>query len=292
MPKVKGFDKYLQKPYKTHVDLKTARIGGGAYSVSQSNSRLDFLRSAPKPVSARIEKIKNRLKAGDDSYWTFLCDMYDLTSDEYFEITKYMLRLDYPMSWVLERLRTDKLSANQYYEVCVIMATHGMFDGVDIDKLAKANPDGVKNPLYRIMMTALVESVFSQEWYNDRACHMVCRGIRKNANYFQPNEIFALYFALWVLMKPNAEQGVSCDDLAGISDKTVDYVKDIIIRKIYRSQNSDFTCRINFCSTLLDEHNGMPKSVNKACQQIIWEIHQAADKRMSKKNMGQGRKNR
>lgn len=258
-------------------------VGGGAYSMLlQSNSRKAIVEKTTAP-SAKVEKIKNKLYK-DCKGWEQLLDIYNLTSDEYFEIAKWMVNW-YSLEWVCRYLRVDKLSANQYYEICKIMAVNGDFYNVDCRKLFQAKPEGVRNPLYQIMMTALVKSVFG--YYSKEAfiAPMILCAIRENTDCFEPNEKAALFFALWVFMKPRYDDiNISCDDLVGITEHTVKYVKNIIIREIYKAPNSDFVKRLNFPSVMCSEDNGMPKIVTDACGEIVKEIHKAGQERMAMKH--------
>ena len=200
--------------------------------------------------SAKVEKIKNELYK-DCKGWEQLLDIYNITSDEYFEIAKWMVNWD-SREWVFKYLRVDKVSANQYYEICKVMAVNGDFYNVDCHKLIQAKPEKVNNPLYKIMLTALVKSVFG--YYSKEAFiapRILC-AIRENTDCFEPNEKAALFFALWVFMKPRDDDiNISGDDLAGITDHTVKYVRDLALTecgltmhnpnmiKYYSTQNAE-----------------------------------------------------
>lgn len=274
--------KYNPNHRRTHpVDMTNRRIGGGAYSILSGLKQQQPLKTT-KP-SAKVEEIKNKLYQ-DGGCWEQLLDIYNLTSDEYFEIAKWMVIWDL-QEWVFKYLRVDKLSANQYYEICKVMAVNGDFYNVDCHKLIQAKPEKVQNPLYQIMLTALVKSVFG--YYSKEAFtapRILC-ATRENTDCFKPNEKAALFFALWVFMKPRHDDiNISCNDLMGIEKHTVEYVKDIIIREIYKAPDSSFATRLNFPSIILDENNGMPRIVTDACWEIIGEIHKAGQERMATKH--------
>lgn len=279
----KRLKKYNPNYHRTHlVDMTNIRLGGGAYSILQQ-SKLNPQPLKTTPPSKDVERIKRKLGA-NMNIWQYLCDMYNFTSDEYFEIAKFMTKsYSYLMDTVIRHLRVDKLSADQYYEICKIMAANGVFYNVEYQKLMQAKPEKVKNPLYQIMMTALVQSVFGYYSREAITAPQILQVIREHPDYFEPHEKYALFFALWVFMKPRHDDiNISCNDLAGITDHTVKYVKDIIIKEIYKAPNSDFVKRLNFVSNLIDENNGMPKNVNDASRQIIIAIHDTGRTRLVK----------
>jgi len=261
-------------------------IRGGAYSIlQQSNLNPQPLKTTPP--SKKVEGLKRKL-GSNMNIWQYLCDMYNLTSDEYFEIAKFMTKsYSYLMDTVIRHLRVDKLSANQYYEICKIMAVNGVFYNVEYQKLMQAKPEKVKNPLYQIMMTALVQSVFGYYSREAITAPRILQLIREHPDYFEPHEKYALFFALWICMKPRYDElNISRDDLAGIQEHTVKYVKKIIINEIYKATNSNFAPRLNFPSHWFDENNGMPQIVTDVAREIFAEIHTAGRKRMEQKEKG------
>ena len=254
-------------------------VGGGAYAtLLKANHGI----SLPK-----VAKIMTDIQTFGGSWeqYSAHCDDYGITPVEYYEIAKCAINLR-PYS-SMHLLRTEKLTANQYYDLCTIMAKHGLFQDINYDKLAQACPYGVNNPLYRIMFIALIKSIFRSDWYNGSTCPKVYNYMIKNGKRFSIKEKNALFFALW-LGQRNGSYNISGNDLAGISNHTVKYVQEIIIQEIYNSSDSNFVNRLNFPSVMLDENNGMPRIVTDACVEIIKEIHKAGQERMAMKHNHRG----
>lgn len=260
-------------------------IRGGAYSLLSQQGKDKIFAPEPVKLSEQAEKLKQDI-AKSAGFWAALRENYDnynITPEEYFEIAKFAIDL-YPLT--MGKVRDEKLSAKQYYDLCAIMAKRGVFNGINYGKLTNAYP----NALYKIMFIALIKSVFLPTNDNEDAPDnedtpsTILSAMRKNSRRFQPKEKNALCFALWVCMQPREfVESISCEDLKGITVQTVEYVKDIIICEIYKAPNSNFVNRLNFVSIMLDENRGMPQSVNDACQQIVAAIHDAGAKRIDMK---------
>ncbi len=256
---------------------------GGAYAAFH-NAKNSFLNPGANTIklSRQAETIKKDIETRP-YYWVKLHDDdLGLTKDEYFEIAKFAIDL-YPLT--MNCVCDGKLTANQYYDVCAIMSKHGVFELVNCNKLAKACPEDVPDPLYKIMLDALINSVFSPTDYSEDTPTRIRSAMRQNGQLFQPNKKAALCFALWICMKPKYDKNdISYNDLATITKETVEVVKKVIIKNIYASPNSKFVDRLNVVSHWFDENNGMPQIVNDACGQIFDEIHKAGRERLEKKH--------
>lgn len=153
------------------INLNSVRIGGGAYAVlrnaeqkqsdkqkqteaQQEISKIESITPENAERRKHIESIKDSIRR--THYWwmdLFLSyDDYNLTEDEYFEIAKFAIDL-YPLQ--MNRVRVDKLSANNYYEICKVAAKHGVIQDIQYDYLSKAKIKNVKNPVFDIMKIAL-----------------------------------------------------------------------------------------------------------------------------------------
>ena len=76
----------------------------------------------------------------------------NFTESEYVEIAKFAIDL-YPTQ--MYRVHYDRLSPNNYYEICKVAAKHGVIQSMRYDYLSKAKIKNVKNPVFDIMKIAL-----------------------------------------------------------------------------------------------------------------------------------------
>lgn len=160
---------YKHEPRIIRVNPNTVKIGGGAYAALRNaeqkkqaeqrqtetqqktpqEKRIENVTSKNAERKKHIEAIKDAI--GRSHYWWMdLCyayDEYHINEEEYLEIAKHAIDL-YPHQ--MSRVRDDKLSANNYYKVCCVMAQHGVFEDVKCEKLQMAEIRGVKDPVLDI----------------------------------------------------------------------------------------------------------------------------------------------
>ena len=156
---------YKREPRIIRVNPDTVRIGGGAYAAlrnaeqkkqfeqkqteTSQEKRTENVMPENTERKKHIDSIKDAI--GRSHYWWmdlfYAYDEYHISEEEYFEIAKYAIDL-YPHQ--MSRVRDDKLSANNYYDVCCVMAQHGVFEDVKCEKLQMAEIRGVKDPVLDI----------------------------------------------------------------------------------------------------------------------------------------------
>lgn len=134
------------------IDTRNIKIGGGAYAAMKETEKQEEQKKAilqqKTPQEKKQEQAERRKYIEDIKaaikrthyWWMDLYVSYDeyhnLSEQEYLEIAKFAIDL-YPDQ--MHRVRTDKLSANNYYEICTVMAQHGVFYDVNIEKLQQAD---------------------------------------------------------------------------------------------------------------------------------------------------------
>ena len=165
---------YKHEPRIIRVNPNTVKIGGGAYAALRNaeqkkqaeqrqtetqqktpqEERIENVTSENAERKKHIDAIKDAI--GRSHYWWMdLCyayDEYHINEEEYLEIAKHAIDL-YPHQ--MSRVRDDKLSANNYYDVCCVMAQHGVFEDVKCEKLQMAEIKGIKDPVLDICFKVL-----------------------------------------------------------------------------------------------------------------------------------------
>ena len=132
----KRFSGYISKGF--NVDLNRVKIGGNYAAMQDVRQKMSAKqRQIFSPErTAIIQSLKDQIK-DSHYYWLLLCENYEshgLSGDEYFEIAKYAIDL-YPGQ--MNRLRDDKLTNEQYFEICKVSFVYGKLSFIKFDKLSE-----------------------------------------------------------------------------------------------------------------------------------------------------------
>ena len=164
---------YNHKPGIIKVKTSDVRFGGQYAAMQQAIAQekqktrqpiQEEKRKTYKPIQEEtrpdskrqkyIESIKDSIKRSH-YYWMCICldyDSYGLTESEYVDIAKFAIDL-YPTQ--LNRVLDKIISANDYYEICKVMAKRGYFLFVKYEKLKQAKINGMQDPVFDIVQIAI-----------------------------------------------------------------------------------------------------------------------------------------
>lgn len=200
-------------PRSTTVNLNNVHIGGPyadmlrAKGQDKSNTALmkpnSELESYIAPERREyVEKLKNWMREPNwcSGYsWLMLREDYEiyekqdgLTKDEYYEIAKVAINTGPEQ---MNRLRKDKVSDARYYELCKIMASHGVFQDVDYEKLNK----GAFNGTYKIANLTIDSFVkLTEPWEFNVPCAYIAH-VAREQQYVTPAEGAQLLLYMWLI---------------------------------------------------------------------------------------------
>lgn len=213
------------------IDLSRVRIGGNYAALRRANNQ-DKSNTNPELEPAHIaperreyvEKWKYWMQeprwcAGYS--WLLLHENYELyekeeglTRDEYYEIAKVAINTG-PNQ--MNRLRKDKVSDVRYFELCKIMASHGIFDNVSVD-FEKLN-NGTPNGTYKIA-NFVIDSFYKAE-HECQIQNAAC-GLRRGAkyqDYMSERDAAQLLFYMWLIVHNGLFTRVSDKDITEFVDK-------------------------------------------------------------------------
>ncbi len=210
-----------------NIDLSRVRIGGNYAALQRANNQ-DKSKSNPELEPAHIaserreyvEKIKNWMREPNwcaGYSWLMLREHYDaygLTPDEYYEVAKVAINTD---PHQMNRLRKDKVSDVRYFELCKIMASHGIFDNVSVD-FEKLN-NGTPNGTYKIA-NFVIDSFYKAE-HECQIQNAAC-GLRRGAkyqDYMSERDAAQLLFYMWLIVHNGLFTRVSDKDITEFVDK-------------------------------------------------------------------------
>ena len=219
------------------INLDNVRIGGNYAALlragnqdksnvaltNKPNPELEPAHIAPERV-AFVEKLKRWMREPNwcaGYSWLMLRESYEvyeredgLTQDEYYEIAKVAINTGPEQ---MNRLRKDKVSDVRYFELCKIMASHGIFDNVSVD-FEKLN-NGTPNGTYKIA-NFVIDSFYKAE-HEYQIQNAAC-GLRRGAkyqDYMSERDAAQLLFYMWLIVHNGLFTRVSDKDITEFVDK-------------------------------------------------------------------------
>ena len=289
--------KNYNTPRNITVDLNHVRISGpyaemmrarnqdksNAALVTKPNSELEPAHIAPNRMEY-VEKWKYWMQeprwcAGYS--WLLLRENYELyekeeglTKDEYYEIAKVAINTGPEQ---MNRLRKDKVSDVRYFELCKIMASHGIFDNVSVD-FEKLN-NGTPNGTYKIA-NFVIDSFYKAE--HECQIQNAARGLRRGAkyqDYMSERDAAQLLFYMWLIVHNELLVGVRDKEITEFVEKGLVIPMDADRYLVKFTQNS----KNNPCTGLLKSIRlGQSKNVPEFCkkaQSRVLDIYDEVIKR-------------
>lgn len=288
--------KSYNAPRRVSINLDNVRIGGNYAALARANNptqndiRLIMPSSEREPAHiapervAYVEEWKKWMKEPHwcSGYsWLMLRENYELyekeeglTQDEYYEIAKVALNTG-PNQ--MNRLRKDKVSDVRYFELCKIMASHGIFDNVSVD-FEKLNR-GISNGTYKIA-NFVIDSFYKVEYacqIQNAACSL--RRGAKYQDYMGESDAAQLLFYMWLIVHNALFTRVSDKDITEFVDKGLVTPMDADRYIVKFTQNvAKNPCKGLLQSVRLGENLQVPEFCKKAQSKIL-EIYDNLEKR-------------
>lgn len=225
------------RPTKTiTVNLDNVRIGGNYAAMLRASGQDKSNAAAVKPNInleqepayiapervAYVEKIKNWMREPNwcaGYSWLMLREDYEiyekrdgLTRDEYYEIAKVAINTGPEQ---MNRLRKDKVSDARYYELCKIMASHGVFQDVDCEKLNR----GTQNGAYKIANLAIDSLCKLTADFQVKYAVRGVRNVTKEQKYMGERDVAQLLFYMWLIVHNSLLTDVSDKDITEFVEK-------------------------------------------------------------------------
>jgi len=170
--------RFNHKPHTILIDINRVHLGGQyaamqrAYQQSKQKENVEpveitnkkkIQETTQQPIENKIDSRKEYIACikrniqRSHYFWMEIYAYYDayygsLTESEYVDIAKFAINL-YPTQ--LSRVLDEKISANNYYEICKVMAKRGYFHSIKYEKLKQAKISGVQNPVFDIVKIAI-----------------------------------------------------------------------------------------------------------------------------------------
>ena len=155
VPNMANKKRFNYKPHTIIIDVDRVHIGGQYAAMQRAMQQTRHITDNKKDSRIEyIECIKQNIQQSQ-YYWMKIYSEYDsygLTESEYVDIAKFAINL-YPTQ--LSRVLDEKISANNYYEICKVMAKRGYFHSIKYEKLKQAKINGVQNPVFDIIKIAI-----------------------------------------------------------------------------------------------------------------------------------------
>ena len=155
VPNMANKKRFNHKPHTILIDINRVHIGGQYAAMQRAMQQTRQPTENKKdPRIEYVECIKRNIQKSH-YFWMQIYleyDSYGLTESEYVDIAKFAIDL-YPTQ--LNRVLCKRISANNYYEICKVMAKHGYFNFVKYEKLKQAKIDGAQNPVLNIIKIAI-----------------------------------------------------------------------------------------------------------------------------------------
>lgn len=262
------------------INLDNVRIGGNYAALQRANNPTQNDAQLARPVlecepahiaperREYVEKWKYWMQeprwcAGYS--WLLLRENYELyekeeglTRDEYYEIAKVAINTGPEQ---MNRLRKDKVSDVRYFELCKIMASHGIFDNVSVD-FEKLN-NGTPNGTYKIA-NFVIDSFYKAEHecqIQNAACSL--RRGAKYQDYMSERDAAQLLFYMWLIVHNGLFTRVSDKDITEFVDKGLVTPMDADRYIVKLTQNA----KKNPCTGLLKSIRlGQSKNVPEFCK--------------------------
>lgn len=274
MGKSKNKARYNHTPKIIIVDLGRARIGGNyaamlrAKKLAEVQAATASLKFSPERT-AYIEKQKQAIQQ-DKNLWIELNVHYDLfesgdglTCDEYYELAKCAVD-----AWpeYMADLRTDKITDMRYYELCKIMASHGVFQDVDFIKANKGNDSGV----YRVAQAAIGSFGKIEQPYMLKHYAQSIRGAVEARSYMTEPQAARVLFHLWLIVQNPDVSGVLNREIANLADQGL--IGDAVAGQ-YVKQLSNASQTQNFSALLAAYSQGNNKrDIPVFCKRAYYQI--------------------
>ncbi len=274
MGKTKMKRQYAYSSKTFTINLNNVRIGG-AYGAMQRAKKIADIQSAMAKqtfIPEREEYIKNKSAAIklDALVWFDLCNNYELyekheclTKDEYYEIAKCAVD-----AWpeYMADLRTDKMTDMRYYELCKIMASHGVFQDVDFIKANKGNDSGV----YRVAQAAIGSFGKIEQPYMLKHYAQSIRGAVEARSYMTEPQAARVLFHLWLIVQNPDVSGVLNLEIANLADQGL--IGDAVAGQ-YVKQLSNASQTQNFSALLAAYSQGNNKrDIPVFCKRAYYQI--------------------
>lgn len=285
MGKSKNKARYNHIPKTITVDLGRTRIGGN-YAAMLRAKKVAEVEAATAPLQfspermAYVEKQKQAIQQ-DQNFWVELNVHYDLfeardglTRDEYYEIAKFASNT-YPEYNDWDLLRSDKMTDARYYEVCKIMALHGVFsNSANFAKINKGRDSGV----YRLAQVAIdsfgkIESVDT--------LRNTIRNINAQARsqeYMADSEAARVLFHMWLVVQNSWISGISGKQIADLFNNGLitEALAGQYVRQVYQaSQTQKF-------EAILQGYDYAEIKIPAFCEQEYYKITDIYDRIVKK----------
>ncbi len=266
-----------------NIDLSRVRIGGNYAALQRANNQdksntnpeLEPAHIAPERA-AFVEKMKNRMQEPNwcaGYHWLMLRENYEiyereygLTQDEYYEIAKVAINTGPEQ---MNRLRKDKVSDARYYELCKIMASHGIFDNVSVDfeKLNRGESNGIYK-IANIVVDSLCKA--TEEFEVEHAVRSVRNEAKSQNSHMNERDAAQLLFYMWLIVHNELLVGVRDKEITEFVDKGLVNPMDADRYIVKLTQNAEKNpCTGLLKSIRLGQSKNVPEFCKKAQSRVL-----------------------